>query len=241
MQAIHPLDLGSVEIGLHSHVRRLPLWVTRARHHRAIVAPLFLNKFALTASVCTELQLETSGKRLAIAYFKRHQLCPTQCVEGTDEAIFSSHYINPTFHNILSIAGPIRSNYQKIMAPSDRHDLLSFVLSNQSYPQDRKIYIDAKQPDRSYSATEARTTIQKLIAGLRAAGLEKGDCVCLLAFNDVGQSPLALLWCIPNSATDNDIGHFSVVVPGHRWCRGRLYWRQSCLYADGSRYASSKD
>ncbi|KAG8533018.1 putative NRPS-like protein biosynthetic cluster [Bacidia gigantensis] len=64
-------------------------------------------------------------------------------------------------------------------------NVVSRVLSNESYDQDRGIYIDAEDLARAYTASEARTSVRKLIAGLKAAGLNKGDCVCVHAFNDV--------------------------------------------------------
>lgn len=49
----------------------------------------------------------------------------------------------------------------------------------------QKIYVDAKDPSRSYSSNQARVFIRRMIAGFQAAGLKKGDCVCLHSFNDV--------------------------------------------------------
>ncbi|RAL63247.1 hypothetical protein DID88_004325 [Monilinia fructigena] len=48
-----------------------------------------------------------------------------------------------------------------------------------------KIYIDARDPSRSISANQARTITRKLVSGLHAAGLKRGDCVCLHSFNDI--------------------------------------------------------
>ena len=64
-------------------------------------------------------------------------------------------------------------------------DLVSWTFGNQDYDQEREIYIDPDDPGRSITASEARTTVRKLIAGFKAAGLQRGDCVCLHAFNDV--------------------------------------------------------
>ena len=70
-------------------------------------------------------------------------------------------------------------------------DLVSWVFGNQSYDQDRVIYIDAEQPERTITAKQARQKVKQLVAGLKAAGLRKGDCVCIHAFNDVSrQSPI---------------------------------------------------
>ena len=48
-----------------------------------------------------------------------------------------------------------------------------------------QIYVDAAQPTRTISSREARPLIRKLCAGFKVIGLESGDCVCMLSFNDV--------------------------------------------------------
>lgn len=67
----------------------------------------------------------------------------------------------------------------------DRMDLVSWTFGNQGYDQDKKIYIDAENPERSLSASQARGIVRKLIAGFRSVGLKPGECVCVHAFNDV--------------------------------------------------------
>lgn len=47
------------------------------------------------------------------------------------------------------------------------------------------VLIDAEQPSRSYTHSTAKSTVRKLIAGLRARGLQKGQCVCVHSFNDI--------------------------------------------------------
>lgn len=69
----------------------------------------------------------------------------------------------------------------------NRSDLVSWAFGNQSYDQDRVIYIDAEQPERTITAKQARQKVKQLVAGLKAAGLRKGDCVCIHAFNDVSR------------------------------------------------------
>ncbi|KAF2806774.1 AMP-binding enzyme [Mytilinidion resinicola] len=64
-------------------------------------------------------------------------------------------------------------------------DILSWTFDNPQFDQDKKIYIDAVNPSRSITAREARTLIRKMVAGLRAAGLQKEDCVYLHSFNDI--------------------------------------------------------
>lgn len=67
----------------------------------------------------------------------------------------------------------------------DRTDLVSWTFGNQDYDQDKKIYIDADNPERSLSASQARRIVRELVAGFRAAGLKPQECVCVHAFNDV--------------------------------------------------------
>ncbi|KAI9731739.1 MAG: hypothetical protein M1834_004528 [Cirrosporium novae-zelandiae] len=76
-------------------------------------------------------------------------------------------------------------------------DLVSWMFDNAGmrYDWDKPIYIDAKNPTRSISAKQARSIIRKLVAGFRAAGLERGDCVCLHGFNDVNY-PMVVLGVI---------------------------------------------
>lgn len=71
--------------------------------------------------------------------------------------------------------------------PIPTTDILSWTFDkNLAYDQDDAIYIDALNPtSNSISARQARTLVRKLVAGFRAIGLEKGDCVCLHSFNDI--------------------------------------------------------
>ncbi|CZR65933.1 related to 4-coumarate--CoA ligase [Phialocephala subalpina] len=64
-------------------------------------------------------------------------------------------------------------------------DLLSWMFDDRSYDLGKPIYIDASNPARSISARQARSIIRRLVAGFCAAGLEKGDTVCLHSFNDI--------------------------------------------------------
>lgn len=48
-----------------------------------------------------------------------------------------------------------------------------------------KLYIDGSSPKRCLSARQTRTLVRKLVAGFNAHGLQKGDCVCVVSFNDV--------------------------------------------------------
>ncbi|EEH33848.1 4-coumarate-CoA ligase [Paracoccidioides lutzii Pb01] len=71
-------------------------------------------------------------------------------------------------------------------------DLLSWIFDSPPYDQDRPIYIDAKDPSKSISCNQARKIIRQLIAGLRAAGFKKGDCLSIHSFNDIHYSMIFL-------------------------------------------------
>lgn len=64
-------------------------------------------------------------------------------------------------------------------------DLISWYFDNPKVDDDKPVYIDAQNPKRSYTFGQARSTVKKLAAGFRKAGLKKGDVVCLHSFNDV--------------------------------------------------------
>ncbi|KAK3697266.1 hypothetical protein LTR37_017578 [Vermiconidia calcicola] len=57
---------------------------------------------------------------------------------------------------------------------------------------DEPIYVDGNNPTNSISARQARSLIRKLVAGFRAIGIQKGDCVCMNSFNDI-QYPIFFL------------------------------------------------
>ncbi|KAF2013565.1 4-coumarate-CoA ligase-like protein [Aaosphaeria arxii CBS 175.79] len=87
-------------------------------------------------------------------------------------------------------------------------DLLSWMFDDQKYDQDEPIYIDAADPSRTISSRQARSIIQKLAAGFKAIGLQKGDCVCMLSFNDIYYS-MAFLGIVASSCV------FAGVNPSH--------------------------
>ncbi|KAG4429423.1 hypothetical protein IFR05_015097 [Cadophora sp. M221] len=69
--------------------------------------------------------------------------------------------------------------------PIPTKDLISWTFDEPRFDRDEPIYIDAKDASRSISSNQARVLIRKLVAGFHAAGLKKGDCVCLHSFNDI--------------------------------------------------------
>ena len=119
---------------------------------------------------------------------------------------------------------------------SPSSDLVSWTFGNVDYDQDRKIYIDPLRPKRSFSASEARISVRKLIAGFKANGLQPGDCVCVHAFNDVSLClnhallAVALILAASRALLDrrwtmlNLTGHVSHTVPRYHW-RRRLFHR----------------
>ncbi|KAK8218025.1 4-coumarate-CoA ligase-like protein [Phyllosticta capitalensis] len=64
-------------------------------------------------------------------------------------------------------------------------DILSWSLDKPQYDLDKPVFIDAAKPSRTISARQARGLIEKLIAGFKAAGVKRGECVCMHAFNDI--------------------------------------------------------
>ncbi|KAH7416961.1 4-coumarate-CoA ligase-like protein [Cadophora sp. MPI-SDFR-AT-0126] len=69
--------------------------------------------------------------------------------------------------------------------PIPTKDLLSWTFDDPRFDRDEPIYIDANDTSRSISSNQARVLIRQLVAGFHAAGLKKGDCVCLHSFNDI--------------------------------------------------------
>lgn len=51
-----------------------------------------------------------------------------------------------------------------------------------------QLLIDALNPDRCLSYNDIYSTVRKITAGLRANGVQPGDCVLVMSFNDVGFS-----------------------------------------------------
>jgi len=86
--------------------------------------------------------------------------------------------------------------------PIPTKDLMSWYFDDPTFDQDKPIYIDAADSSRCYSHRQAKSTILKLAAGLKAIGLKKDDCVCLHSFNDVPYRALSATRhsiCLPES------------------------------------------
>lgn len=75
-------------------------------------------------------------------------------------------------------------------------DLVSFALDRQHlYDQNKPLFIDADDPVLSLSASQTIALVSRLVAGLRAAGLKRGDVVLLHLGNHVSIIP-DLLLCV---------------------------------------------
>ncbi|KAK3676144.1 hypothetical protein LTR78_003894 [Recurvomyces mirabilis] len=70
--------------------------------------------------------------------------------------------------------------------PVPTKDIPSWTFDNIKYDQDEPIYIDALNPKKnSVSARQAKQYVHRLVAGLHAQGLQKGDCVCMHSPNHI--------------------------------------------------------
>jgi len=87
-------------------------------------------------------------------------------------------------------------------------DILSWSFDNLDYDWDAPIYIDALDPKNSISARQAHSLIRKLVAGFRALGVQKGDCICINSVNDI-HYPIFFLGVIATGAV------FSGVNPAY--------------------------
>lgn len=71
-------------------------------------------------------------------------------------------------------------------------DIVSFSLNHCDYDPDQPVYHDLENESRTISWRQANEIVRKLVAGFRKAGLRKGDCFSVTAFNDIMYSMLFL-------------------------------------------------
>jgi 4-coumarate--CoA ligase len=64
-------------------------------------------------------------------------------------------------------------------------DLLSWMVDEPHYDEEKAILIDAANPSRFICRLQARILIRRIAAGLRRAGLKPTGSVCIHAFNDI--------------------------------------------------------
>ncbi|KAF1943861.1 acetyl-CoA synthetase-like protein [Clathrospora elynae] len=76
--------------------------------------------------------------------------------------------------------------------PLPEEDLVSFSFGNTDYDNDKPIYHDADNEGRTISRAQGLSIVRKLVAGFRGAGLKKGDCFAITAFNDIMYSMVFL-------------------------------------------------
>jgi 4-coumarate--CoA ligase len=95
--------------------------------------------------------------------------------------------------------------------PLSSEDVVSFTFDDPSYDVNRpvrfpvvqtvsimidtgsqQVLIDPENPSNFYSHTTAKDLVQRLIAGLYNAGLQRGDTVCIHSFNSIAY-PLVVL------------------------------------------------
>jgi len=69
--------------------------------------------------------------------------------------------------------------------PVPTKDIASWTFDNYTHDWDDPLYIDGLNPSNSISPRQAYKLIRQLVAGFRAIGLQKGDCVCIHSFNQI--------------------------------------------------------
>ncbi|CZR51401.1 related to AMP-binding enzyme [Phialocephala subalpina] len=71
-------------------------------------------------------------------------------------------------------------------------DVVSWTFEIEQHDLDKPIYIDCSNATRNISARQARKLVRELVSGLQHHGVEKGDCVCVISFNDIDYTSLYL-------------------------------------------------
>lgn len=72
------------------------------------------------------------------------------------------------------------------MDSSRSYDVVTFSLDAQvEYDPCKPLFIDPQEPSRSLNASQFKFLVHTLIAGLKAHGLGRGDCVLLHTGNNV--------------------------------------------------------
>ncbi|ELR05709.1 hypothetical protein GMDG_07552 [Pseudogymnoascus destructans 20631-21] len=69
---------------------------------------------------------------------------------------------------------------------------VQWLFEGLDYDQNKPIYIDANNPNRSLSAAQVKTLVLKIGSGLQKFGLQKGDCACVVSLNDIYYTPTYL-------------------------------------------------
>ncbi|PKY00040.1 putative AMP-binding enzyme [Aspergillus campestris IBT 28561] len=79
---------------------------------------------------------------------------------------------------------------RRVPVPSS--DILSYLFSDPPYDHDEPMYVDVHDPARSISYNQAHRLVRQLVAGLKAWGVQRGDCVVIHSFNDIYYPMLVL-------------------------------------------------
>ena len=111
-------------------------------------------------------------------------------------------------------------------------DVLSFAFDGPSQVDDLKpLYIDAENPARTLNKSQTRSLTKNFIAGLQHEGLQAGDCVLVVLFNNVSRASPS----IDFSLISVDLLFFPVFryhrcwwcLPGHKPKKLRVRTRSS--------------
>ncbi|KAL2069334.1 hypothetical protein VTL71DRAFT_15672 [Oculimacula yallundae] len=71
-------------------------------------------------------------------------------------------------------------------------DLVSWTFANPPLDEDKPLYIDPTNLNRSLSFAQTQTLVRKLTAGFKAHNIEKGSCICVVSLNDINYTPIYL-------------------------------------------------
>lgn len=99
----------------------------------------------------------------------------------------------PVFNNYLLLFYPVAMGLWESSSEdaSTYTDLLTFAFRGPvAYDDHRPLFLDAEDPARSLTASQFRSLVRTLIAGLQAHHVQRGDCVLLHLGNSVGVPPL---------------------------------------------------
>ncbi|KAF2104803.1 AMP-binding enzyme [Rhizodiscina lignyota] len=79
--------------------------------------------------------------------------------------------------------------------PLPTTDLLTWMFDLPTYDKDKPIFIDAANTSRAITCRQARAMVRRIAAGLKNAGFQRGDCLCMHTFNDI-HYPVACLGAV---------------------------------------------
>lgn len=110
-------------------------------------------------------------------------------------------------------------------------DFVSFAFEAQrAYPADKPLFIDAQDPGRSLNYAQTRSLVRKLISGLKASGLGKGDRVLLSVANNVRLPSCPLFFDFLLTLYPwRDVVSVRGAAVRHHWRWGRSMRRESGL------------